>query len=96
MRVKWYGCEYDFAFGDEAIQQERIGFIKGTDNVQQFGIIDPSLIIRRVHIIPAFALGRAHADSQISPLPLKPKRDDEYEAYYVNRSATSPELYRRL
>ena len=89
VRVRWYGCEDEFAFGDEAMWQERIGFIKGTDNVQQFGIIDPNLIIRLVHVIPAFSLGRAHANAQITSLQLSPKKDDEYEAYYVNRSVSS-------
>ena len=70
---------------------EQIGFIKSTDQVQQFGIMDPSLVIRRAHIIPAFPLGCTFSDSCVSPsAPFQsnsPKEDHEYELYYVNRSA---------
>lgn len=86
--VRWYGQESGFAFGDNAMQQERVGFICSTDNTQQLGFLDPSLIIRRVHIIPAFDLGRTDNILRGSPLsrPNQAVGDEyDYEAYYVNR-----------
>ena len=35
LRVRWSGREEEFALDDETMRQERIGFIKSTDNTQQ-------------------------------------------------------------
>lgn len=62
LRIRWFGQEDGFTSGDKAMRLDRIGFIKSTDTAQQYGLMDPSLIVRRAHIIPTFALGHTYND----------------------------------
>lgn len=61
----------------------KIAFVEASDP-DSFGFLDPSQVIRGVHLIPAFAAGRG-----ISSLPLgkslgRPDGElDDWEAYYV-------------
>jgi hypothetical protein len=84
--VRWYGIDYDSdtvrsAF--EAKHMYQVGFIDG-DSDEAFGFINPSNVLRAVHLIPSFVNGRI-SKIGISPLARRPEEDNQdYTRYYVN------------
>jgi hypothetical protein len=64
--VRWYGTEPGCRSGFKAARLPKIGFVPDSDDYA-FGFLDPSLVLRGCHIVPAFAGGRT--DSLLSLLP---------------------------
>lgn len=83
--VRWLGRDPDWEFGDAVRRLERIGFVEESDP-GAFGFLDPDLIVRGAHLIPAFAHGRTRKLLGISKLArLQDGRDDDWEYFYVNK-----------
>jgi len=57
--VRWFGTVPGYKSGLKAGRLPKIGFVPETDDMA-FGFLDPSLIIRACHLIPAFADGRTN------------------------------------
>ncbi|KII92297.1 hypothetical protein PLICRDRAFT_103573 [Plicaturopsis crispa FD-325 SS-3] len=55
--VRWLGHEPGHISGWKARRLHRVGFVPA-DDPAAFGFVDPANVVRGVHLIPAFALGR--------------------------------------
>ncbi len=56
-----------------------------------FGFVDPALVLRGCHLIPAFASGKRHSDGiGLSPLS---RDNNDWKLYYVNRSDFQEIIY---
>lgn len=66
----------------ESLRLDRL-FFPPITNDDAFGFLDPSLVLRSCHLIPAFSLGKN--DSNKAGHILIPRNDNEWNGYYVNR-----------
>ncbi|KAF8951473.1 hypothetical protein BDZ97DRAFT_1684491 [Flammula alnicola] len=55
--VRWLGVVPGHSFGQKQAKLPKLGFIPETDDYA-FGFLDPSLVIRGCHLLPAFVDGR--------------------------------------
>ncbi|KAH9944799.1 hypothetical protein B0H21DRAFT_823184 [Amylocystis lapponica] len=82
--VQWFGIDPDHRYGSKVARLPKVGFISASDE-SAFGFVDPSLVIRGCHLIPAFADGRTSelllATNSIARLP---GETDDWASYYVN------------
>ena len=59
--VRWFAQDISFNAGWTAQRLHRVGFSNANDESESasaFGFLDPSVVIRSVHMIPAFAHGK--------------------------------------
>jgi hypothetical protein len=62
----------------------RIGFVPDSDD-QAFGFLDPSLVIRGCHLIPAFVQGKTTELLKANVTAARPVGEiDDWTAFYVN------------
>ena len=93
--VRWYGLDPDsrYKHGWKPRRLPRIGFIEDTDsiaNAPAFGFLDPAMIIRGVHLIPAFKDGRTSDLLDNSSLARLPEEGDyDWNFFYVNMCVLS-------
>ncbi|KAJ3557650.1 hypothetical protein NM688_g1363 [Phlebia brevispora] len=86
--VRWFGRDLSAPCGFAARRLPRVGFVDGEDS-DWFGFLDPSLVIRGVHLIPAFHFDKFNTDDvQIVKSALERARsgDDQsdYRHYYMD------------
>ncbi|KAL6306020.1 hypothetical protein BKA93DRAFT_913438 [Sparassis latifolia] len=82
--VRWFGIDPDFRYGSKVARLPKIGFIPETDS-SAFGFLDPSVVIRGCHLIPAFADGRTKELLAFSQSIARPRGESEdWVSYYVN------------
>lgn len=81
--VRWFGRDLDHRAGWRTRRLHRIGFISSPDPAS-FGFLDPALVIRAVHLIPAFHLGRTTAYLTTPITRPAAEADSEWRQYYVN------------
>ncbi|KAF9783667.1 hypothetical protein BJ322DRAFT_1109524 [Thelephora terrestris] len=55
--VRWLGIEPGYHSGSRVARLPKVGFVEATDD-DAFGFLDPDLVIRGSHLIPAFYSGR--------------------------------------
>jgi hypothetical protein len=55
--VRWFGHDPTYKSGFSAKRLPHIGFLKGEDPCA-FGFVDPDVVIRGIHLIPAFEHGQ--------------------------------------
>lgn len=82
--VRWMKRDTDDGLGFRTMRYPKISFWEGQNTVEAFGFIDPSQVIRSVHLIPCFHLGRT---KELLPpsMARQPKEEDEdWLAFYVN------------
>ncbi|EJD46540.1 hypothetical protein AURDEDRAFT_44685, partial [Auricularia subglabra TFB-10046 SS5] len=89
--VRWFGCDPEFAGGWKARRLDRIGFIPASDP-DAFGFVDPAIVIRACHLIPAFAHGRT--TDLLGPSSIRDHPDGDWRYYYVDRFADNDMLMR--
>ena len=77
--VRWLGRNPDHDAGWQKRRLFQVGYIP-----RAFGFVDPKVIIRGVHLIPAFAAGRT--SDLMGPSIARPvsDRDEDWRCYYVN------------
>ncbi|KAJ7178830.1 hypothetical protein C8R43DRAFT_822754, partial [Mycena crocata] len=84
--VRWYGTEPGYRSGFKAARVPKIGFVPDLDDFA-FGFLDPSLILRGYHIVPAFAAGRSSSLLTLPPdqstAARAPGEKDDRENFYV-------------
>jgi hypothetical protein len=82
--VRWFGTVRGHRYGFKAARLPKISFIEEEDPLA-FGFLDPSLVIRGCHLIPAFFDGRT---SELLMTPHSaarpPGESDDWVAFYVN------------
>jgi hypothetical protein len=82
--VRWFGVEPGHRSGFKVGRLPRIGFVPDSDN-QAFGFLDPSLVIRGCHLIPAFAQGKTTELLRANVTAARPVGEvDDWTAFYVN------------
>lgn len=80
--VRWFGRDMEWASGPSTLRLDRIGFVPSEDR-DAFGFLDPKLVLRTCHLIPAFALGRSLRLLEQSSA--RDFQDGDWTNYYVNR-----------
>lgn len=86
--IRWFGRAVEDPFGDRVCRLERVRFISREDNSPQFGFIDPALVVRAVHLIPAFRYGCTDGFLKPSRLARIKHPDDirnDWESFYINK-----------
>ena len=83
--VRWLGAEPGYRSGPRVARLPKIGFVEVADD-DAFGFLDPDLIIRGSHLIPAFHFGRT---TNLMPYdgPTAARtigRKDDWVNFYVN------------
>ncbi|KAF7974699.1 hypothetical protein HWV62_11479 [Athelia sp. TMB] len=82
--VRWFGVVPGHRYGFETGRLPKIGFVP-EDMPAPFGFLDPSLVIRGCHLIPAFEDLRTSSLLSVSPSAGRPVYDtDDWAAFYVN------------
>src|ERR1700678_66037 len=81
--VRWFGVDNDEIGGWRTKKLHQIGFVEG-DSDQAFGFVDPADIIRGVHLIPRFSLGRTKELLDPSFARSAAENDEDWVRYYVN------------
>ena len=62
---------------------DRIGYVCEDDPSGAFGFLDPALVVRACHLIPAFAYGRT--TSLLGPSVARDSLTGDWESYYISR-----------
>jgi hypothetical protein len=87
--VRWFGTEPGYRYGRRSARLPKIGFVPATDDLA-FGFLDPSLVIRGCHLIPAFFDGRTSELLRSGPSAARPAGEiDDWAAYYVGMWVTN-------
>ena len=83
--VRWFGRDMTFKAGWQARRLHRVGFLDAKEP-GAFGFLDPALVIRGVHLIPAFSQGRTNEllnpPQSVARMPLSETSD--WQFHYVN------------
>ena len=81
--VRWFGVVPGHQWGINKARLPKIGFIP--DSPGAFRFLDPSLVLRACHLIPAFAEGRTNSLLPYGPsIARENGNSDDWTAYYVN------------
>lgn len=82
--VRWFGMAPGHRYGSKAARLPKVGFVPDSDPLA-FGFLDPSLVIRGCHLIPAFNEGRT-SDLLTAILTAgRPAGEaDDWVAFFVN------------
>lgn len=82
--VRWFGVEPNHRSGSLNACLPKIGFVPEEDP-SAFGFLDPSLVLRGCHLVPAFAAGRTQELLKtVSPTAARPLGEiDDWANYYV-------------
>ena len=82
--VRWFGTVDGHQYGFKAARLPKVGFIDESDP-SAFGFLDPTLVVRGCHLIPAFFDGRT---SELLRTPYTaarpPGEHDDWAAFYVS------------
>lgn len=83
--VRWLGIDQDYKWGFREARLPKVGFVPDRTDHMPFGFLDPSLVLRGSHLIPAFSDGRTSELLQVGPsLARLPGEVDDWAAFYVN------------
>lgn len=82
--VRWFGDEPKYESGSSHARLPKIGFVPESDP-SAFGFLDPSLVLRGCHLVPAFAEGRTSALlNTVNPTAARPIGEtDDWVNFYV-------------
>ncbi|KIJ29828.1 hypothetical protein M422DRAFT_187908 [Sphaerobolus stellatus SS14] len=82
--VRWFGRDSSFNSGPKFRRLHRIGFVHDEDDTESFGFLDPTCVIRAVHLIPAFNEGRTTELLGNSIARHYDNSEDDWQFLYVN------------
>lgn len=85
--VRWFRRDINYPSGWQEKRLHRLQFFDQEDASDAFGFIDPDLVVRGAHIIPAF--GYSQTNDLLGPSQARRHKDDEahhidWKYYYVN------------
>jgi hypothetical protein len=84
--VRWYGEVPGHRWGFKAARLFKVGFIPDTDN-SAFGFLDPSLVLRGCHLVPAFNDGKTVDLLRAQVTAARPPgQSEDWQAFYVMMS----------
>lgn len=83
--VRWLGSEPGYRSGSRVARLPKVGFVEVNDE-DAFGFLDPDLVIRGSHLIPAFYSGRTCDLMPYNGLTAARPADenDDWVNFYVN------------
>jgi hypothetical protein len=83
--VRWLGIEPGYRSGSRVARLPKIGFVDAADE-DAFGFLDPDLVIRGSHLIPAFHFGRTRnlMPYDGSTVARSDSEKDDWVNFYVN------------
>ena len=81
--VRWLGRDLSCEGGWTRKHLHRVGFLDANDD-SAFGFLDPRLVIRAVHLIPAFAHGKTTNIMGPSIARRDHDGDKDWNYFYVN------------
>jgi hypothetical protein len=83
--VRWFQMDSDYRAGWDAKRLYRVQFFERAHNADAFGFIDPSLVVRGVHLIPSFAYGETedYLDHSFARRQVD-AADTDWRYFYVN------------
>jgi hypothetical protein len=84
--VRWFGVEPGYPHGVRYTRLPKFGFVESTDDYA-FTFLDPALVIRGAHMIPAFTEGCTTAllpATKSLARVLNPEDEDDWVNFYVN------------
>lgn len=82
--VRWLGNIWGNRYGFRAARLPKVGFVSEQEP-SPFGFLDPSLVVRGCHLIPAFNDLRTSSLLAANPSAGRPIGDtDDWSAFYVN------------
>ena len=83
--VRWLGMVPDHKWGFRQGKLPKVGFIPEDGESPPFGFLDPSLVIHRCHLIPAFVDGHSDQLLQRGLSVARPlDATDDWAGYYMN------------
>ncbi len=80
--VRWFGRDMEWKGGPSTLRLDRIGFVPSTDQ-EAFGFLNPALVIRASHLIPAFKFGKT--SHLLGPSLAREGEEGDWDNYYVMR-----------
>lgn len=88
--VRWFGMVEGHRYGLRAARLPKVGFIQAEEDSPAFGFLDPSLVVRACHLIPAFNLGRTTRilGATTTTAARAFGEVDDWVAFYVNMSVS--------
>jgi hypothetical protein len=82
--VRWFGVMPGHKWGMKVARLPKIGFVPDTDD-DAFGFLDPSMVIRGCHIVPAFVDGRTSDLLTVPHSVARPLGEvDDWATFYVD------------
>jgi len=84
--VRWFEVDRYAPFGVDSFKLPRVRFARPESTPEAFGFVDPSQVLRAIHMIPAFALGRV-ADGlgeHSFARQQDPDNDQDWKCFYIN------------
>lgn len=84
--VRWFEVDQSATFGINSFKLPKVAFACPESAYETFGFVDPSQVLRAIHLVPTFALGqvtdglgtRSFARQQ------DPDSNQDWKAFYVN------------
>ena len=81
--VRWLGLGPDHQYGFKSARLPKVGFVEYTDPLA-FGFLDPSLVVRGCHLVPAFADGKTSSLLPLNPTAARsPDEHEDWVSFYV-------------
>ncbi|KAF9552533.1 hypothetical protein CPC08DRAFT_646789, partial [Agrocybe pediades] len=82
--VRWFGLDVSAKAGWKAKRLYQVGFLDGNDP-EAFGFVDPEEVIRAIHLIPRFSLGRTNHLLGRSIARSFTEQNEDWDRYYVGK-----------
>jgi len=83
--VRWLGAEPGYTAGHKQARLPMVGYVPDSDD-DDFGFLDPMLVLQGSHLIPTFSRGRT--DTLLSTTDTTEARPagetDDWTNYYIN------------
>ncbi|KAJ7076247.1 hypothetical protein B0H15DRAFT_790815 [Mycena belliarum] len=93
LRVRWFGRDPDWDSGPRHLALDRVGYVP-EDVPEAFGFLDPALVLRSCHLIPAFSLGKTTTLLQSSTA--RDSDEGDWVNFYVMRFVDRDMMMRYL
>jgi len=84
--VRWFEVDQYAPFGVDSFKLPRVTFVRPESAFETFGFVDPSQVLRAIHLVPTFTLGQV-ADGLGNcsfARQQDPNSDQDWKAFYVN------------
>lgn len=87
--VRWYGLDTKHKSGFKAKRPHWVGFVDSS-SPNAFGFLDPNNVLRAVHLLPVYKLGKTSEFLPPSIARRPTEHDEDYERYSVDMLVIFP------